>query len=697
MAEPTDINKNKSAVDTLMDTLRVELKELQKYKTADPEILGGKSGKPVPVPKKFTAEQTIAFMKMFPNAFPLADENAYFGIARALTTESPELFDVASFDAYEEKFGKTMEMQEKGASASKNITTAETPKAANVANDPKPKASKKINPETATVRQIAELYATEQKLDMTPKAYGNLAASFLPEGLADKPGSALSIFMPEDDGTTILSKTFKSLDLEDSNPKTSMQALRQVGNRIKQELPVDSNILAFLPDEKPDTPKNITVFGIKEPPKAVSEVAIKTDKATMQEFFRQVIEISKDPKQEAAAMAVLFNMQNGLRPNAAGMLQTNSYYADSRAIYIAAETKGAKGRKVNVPLNDIADSILQMRLQQGKTKDGYFFVKPNGKPVESGDMTKILKQVKIPDLIYDSGSKQFFDSLAPEGKKGEVPGKRGAPLLRNLHTKVAQRNGVAFERIAYLQGRSLKAAAQGSTGEVTTYAQDFPGDLDPRGPDVRNSNVVSSYFAEAAEEAGFNVSEELGVPTERVSRTTPGYEQYFETPVTKAPKVPAPVVEAAPEPTTLQELLDSDPEMKAEMEKSGFKFKSLIPPALLATATTVADTALKVTSAVAGPVLPVVGFQQTKKELEELGKSPEEAITQAALEELSTPMGVVGGITRPAVGAFVEAAKEPFQEETGMKLTDKNLERGILSKITGGQFKSSGGFIEKRE
>ena len=566
-----------------------------------------------------------------------------------------------------------------------------------MANDPKPKASKKINPETATVRQIAELYATEQKLDMTPKAYGNLAASFLPEGLADKPGSALSIFMPEDDGTTILSKTFKSLDLEASNPKTSMQALRQVGNRIKQELPVDSNILAFLPDEKPDTPKNITVFGIKEPPKAVSEVAIKTDKATMQEFFRQVMEIAKDPKQEAAAMAVLFNMQNGLRPNAAGMLQTNSYYADARAIYITAETKGAKGRKVNVPLNDIADSILQMRLQQGKTKDGYFFVKPNGKPVESGDMTKILKQVKIPDLIYDSGSKQFFDSLAPEGKKGEVPGKRGAPLLRNLHTKVAQRNGVAFERIAYLQGRSLKAAAQGSTGEVTTYAQDFPGDLDPRGPDVRNANVVSSYFAEAAEEAGFSVSEELGVPTERVSRTTPGYEQYFETTVTAAPKVPAPVAEVAPEPTTLQELLDSDPEMKAEMEKSGFKFKSLIPPAVLATAATVADTALKVTSAVAGPVLPVIGFQQTKKELEELGISPAEATTQAAAEEANLPMGLVGGITRPAVSAFVEAAKEPFQEETGMALTDKNLERGILSKITGGQFKSSGGFIEKRE
>ena len=131
MVEPTDINKNKSTVSSMVDALRVELKELQSFKTVDPDVLGGKAGKSIPVPKKFTAEQTVAFMKQFPNMFPLANENAYFGIARALTAESPDLFDVSSFDAYEEKFGKTMEMQEKGASASKNITTAKTPKAAN--------------------------------------------------------------------------------------------------------------------------------------------------------------------------------------------------------------------------------------------------------------------------------------------------------------------------------------------------------------------------------------------------------------------------------------------------------------------------------------------------------------------------------------------------------------------------------------
>jgi len=424
-----------------------------------------------------------------------------------------------------------------------------------------------LNPETATAREVAELYATEQKLKVGAKAYGNMVAKYLGD-VADQPGSAVSIFTPDETGETTLSKTFKNLDLEVDNPKQSMQALRQVGLRISRELPANSNQLAFLPEETPDTPKNVKIFGIKEPAKAVSEVSIKTDKATMQNFFRQVAEISKDPKQEAAAMAVLFNMQNGLRPNAVAQLKTNSYYPDTRAIYISAETTGAKGRRVNVPLNDIGDAILQARLQDGKVSDGYFFVNPNGKPVSSKDMTNILKQVKIPGLIFDSATNKTFDSLAPEGKSGEVPGKRGSALLRNLHTKVAQRSGISFERIAYLQGRSLKAAAEGSTGEVTGYAQEYPGDLDPKGPDARNANVVSTYFAEAASEAGYEVSDAVPPPSQRVGRATPGYESSFEAPVETA-KMPAPVT---PEPETGPMTLNDLPQStKDAMTKAGFK------------------------------------------------------------------------------------------------------------------------------
>jgi len=564
--------------------------------------------------------------------------------------------------------------------------------------------AKKLNPETATIREVAELYATEQKLDMSPKAYGNLAASYLPQGYADQPGSALGAFMTGDDGDTLLKGVFTSLDLDVTNPKTSMQALRMMGLRLKKDLPANSNLLPFLPDEAPDTPKNEGIFGIKEPPKSVSEVAILTDKATMQEMFRQIMVIAQDPKQEAAAMATLFNLQNGLRPNAAGMLRTDSYYPESRAIYIPAEAKGAKGRKVNVPLNDIADSILQMRLQSGAASESYFFVKPNGNPVKSNDITDILAQVKIPKLIYDSGLKEYFNSLAPDYEKGQrdtVPGKRGSPLIRNIHTKIAQRNGVPFERIAYLQGRSLKAAAEGSVGEVTTYAQDYPGDLEAKGPDVRNANVVSSYFAEAAEDAGFSIPESLGVPTQRVGRATPGYEKYFDSPaVSDAPvaspiKVTTDAAEGGISPELLEKLKKNPTQLRNYLdmlEAKGVDVSKYRNSALIATILSTLTTGAKA----AMSVIPPVSFEMNRRDLIASGMDPAQAAGQAFIEEASTPIGVLAPLSRAGAEAVVEASKEPFQEETGMKLTDKNLGRGIVSKITGGFSYSSGGFIEKR-
>lgn len=173
MAEPTDINKNKSTAGAMVDALRVELKELQSFDTVDPEVLGGKAGKPIPVPKKFTADQIVSFMKQFPKMFPLANENAYFGIARALTVESPDLFDIPSFEEYEKKYGDVMEMQEKGGLASKYIETA---KESTPANDPMP-ASK-----TTTGSSMAERLTTEKKKQLTLRQLFELEAESKPKG-----------------------------------------------------------------------------------------------------------------------------------------------------------------------------------------------------------------------------------------------------------------------------------------------------------------------------------------------------------------------------------------------------------------------------------------------------------------------------------------------------------------------------------
>tara|TARA_E500000331_G_scaffold134226_2_gene131246 strand:- start:774 stop:2798 length:2025 start_codon:yes stop_codon:yes gene_type:complete len=553
MAEPTDINKNKSTVSSMVDALRVELKELQSFKTVDPDVLGGKAGKSIPVPKKFTAEQTVAFMKQFPNMFPLANENAYFGIARALTAESPDLFDVASFDAYEEKFGKTMEMQEKGASASKNITTAKTPKAAN-------QSVADLNPKTATLREVAEAYAEKSKRG---KAFVTSSLQFF-KGIADEPGSALRLFEKDPEGVTLLSKTFKGTE-DTSTVKTAMQNLRQVGLTLKESVGPDTPEYKLLPDKAPNTDLNNRIFGRSEPAKAASEVAINPDKAKMSQLFAGVSKYLDNPNTKATAQAIIFNLNTGLRPNAAAGLQVTAYKPDSGAIYIEAETKGAKGRPVNIPLNPIADSILQDSLASGNKEN--FFVKPNGKVVTSSDMTDLLKDVKVKDIAFDAATGKYFDTLAPAG----FTGKKGSALLRNIHATVGQSIGVDQDRLAFLQGRSLKSAGKSSTGELTTYQQAFPGAVGE--VDRQNANMFASFWGDAAKEAGFDIKSKIPMPETRITTQTAGYEGYFDLPVREeVPQVTKPTV-ASPDPKNFDDL---SPDTKGFFERNGIDFDNLI-------------------------------------------------------------------------------------------------------------------------
>jgi len=529
---PTKITKNKSTAGAMVDALRVELKELQGFKTVDPDVLGGKAGEPIPVPKKFTAEQTVAFMKQFPNMFPLADENAYFGIARALTEESPDLFDVASFDAYEENFGKTMEMQEKSASASKNITTAKTPEAAN-----KPVAD--LDPKTATLREVAEAYA---KKSGRGKAFVTSSLQFF-KNIADEPGSALRLFEKDAEGNTLLSKTFKGTE-DTSTVKTAMQNLRQVGLTLKGTVGPDTPEYKLLPDKAPNTDLNNRIFGRSEPAKAASEVAINPDKAKMSELFAGVSKYLDNPNTKAIAQAIIFNLNTGLRPNAAAGLQVNAYKPDSGAIYIEAETKGAKGRAVNIPLNPIADSILQENLAAGNKEN--FFVKPNGKVVTSSDMTDLLKDIKIKDIAFDAATGRYFDSLAP----ADFSGKKGSALLRNIHATVGQSIGVDQDRLAYLQGR-------GAVGEV----------------DRQNANMFAQFWGDAAQEAGFDIKTKISMPETRITTQTAGYEGYFDLPVREEVPAPAKPTSASPEPKTFDDL---STDTKSFFERNNIDFDSFV-------------------------------------------------------------------------------------------------------------------------
>ena len=538
----------------------------------------------------------------------------------------------------------------------------------------------------STLREVLTYYANKN----------DRKKSFVTEGvklfkdIADEKGSALKLFTPDKNKKTLLNKVITSIDPDTVGLKQPMQNLRQVGLTLKGVIPETDPAYNFLPDKETNSEKNLKIFGIEEPEKAKSLVSIKVNPQTMNELFSKIEQFKLDPKTEAIADAMLFNLNTGLRPNVAGGLKVGGvYFPENGAIYITAETKGAKGRRVNVPLSPLADSILQKRIADGKVKDNQFFVKPNGKVVTSTDMTNLLKQIKIKDIIFDASTDKYYDSLAPEGE--DVPGKRGSSLFRNIHTKIGQKAGVPFERIAYLQGRSLVAAAQGSVGEVITYATDFPGDIDPKGFDAQKANQISSIFQPSVEKYGYDLS----ATTPRITPKTAGFENYFDAPA--VPELDATITNNG------NTLLDSKVEVSSMEDFTAEEIEELKNGGInLEPSTT--KKLLKGASAIAGAVvsktaksIPVVGGYFEYEEAKKQGDPEEIARTKGAMGMVSPimPSDIKAGeeLVGAAAEPLVEEAKESMQEQ------DVGFLGGLMTSFgypTAGSF-AAGGFITKRK
>jgi integrase len=538
----------------------------------------------------------------------------------------------------------------------------------------------------STLREVLTYYADKNKRKQ----------SFVTEGvklfkdIADEKGSALKLFTPDKNKKTLLNKVLSSIDPDSVGLKQPMQNLRQVGLALKGVIPETDPAYDFLPDKQTNSEKNLKIFGIEEPEKAKSLVSIKVNPQTMNELFSKIEEFKLDPKTEAIADAMLFNLNTGLRPNVAGGLKVGGvYFPENGAIYITAETKGAKGRRVNVPLSPLADSILQKRIADGKVKDNQFFVKPDGKVVTSTDMTNLLKQIKIKDIIFDASTDKYYDSLAPEGK--DVPGKRGSSLFRNIHTKIGQKAGVPFERIAYLQGRSLVAAAQGSVGEVITYATDFPGDIDPQGFDAQKANQISSIFQPSVEKYGYDLS----AMTPRITPKTAGFENYFDAPA--VPELDATITNNG------NTLLDSKVEVSSiedftaeeieELKNGGINLEPSTTKKILKSAATIAGTVVSKTA----KSIPIVSGVPEYFEAKEAG-DPEDiarakgmmgAVSPIMPSDIKAGEELVGAVAEP----LVEEAKESMQEQ------DVGFLGGLMTSFgypTAGSF-AAGGFITKRK
>jgi integrase len=415
-----------------------------------------------------------------------------------------------------------------------------------------------FDPQTVTLAELAKIYTEEQGL-RKPLTLGPLF-----KDLANTP--ALEIFREDDETLSTARQKFseasKNKTITPSTIKDALKTMRYLSNRLYKEYP--KNPPDFLvPENTPSAAQRF--FSVTEPPKAVSSLQVNPDPEVRREFMTKLIQYGADnPDKMPHVRAIIFGLNTGFRPNANIGVTPGEYIPNKGALYISGEKLGAKGRPISVPLNNIADSMLQQQLREFKDSiktTGRIFVDTNGKPLKTTDINAVLEQIKVPDLVYDSKSGEYFDSFKPAGGDSS---KFGMSLFRNYHTTTGRKLGVNDLVLAKLQGRSTKSYGRGSTGELSTYDSAFPGDVSEF--ERQQANIFTEAYSPDIDSAvsqaqtnnpdfRFDYGASTDQVTTRITARTEGYgSDYFTRPV-----------EAKTDTSTKQDrVADAEAKLKAE-------------------------------------------------------------------------------------------------------------------------------------
>lgn len=517
-----------------------------------------------------------------------------------------------------------------------------------------------INPQTITIGELARVYSEEQGLKK-PLALGTILSPY-----KDMP--ALEFF---DESNTEVSEARSALkkaqgEVSDNAIKGALKNLRYLSNRLYNAY--DRNPPEFLVSNDKNTPKAAQeFFGVKEPAKAVSTLNVNPDPEVRREFVQELMDYAAaNPDKKPHVRAILFGLNTGFRPNANIGVTPGQYIPSKGALYIRPEATGAKGRAISVPLNDIADSMLQQQLRENKDaveSTGRIFVDTNGKPLKTSDINSVLEQIKVPELIYDEKTGEYFDSFKPPGGDSS---KFGMSLFRNYHTTVSRKLGMNDLVLAKLQGRSTKSYGKGSTGELSTYDSAFPGDVSDYereqaniltqayGPDIDNAQKI---VRQTNPDFTFDWGGESDEVKTRVTELTEGYgSDYFKREVADQ----APKTKAGPRASETAAQVSDDDIVNRIMKGFG-KTMAILPGVGLGV-----SAALKTGEAEAAIA---EGAEPTQARAE--------AVKEFVKEEF-TPFGIVEPV--------VEAAAEPVAKEYEEQREEAGIEAGDVESQVRGMF-----------
>lgn len=490
-----------------------------------------------------------------------------------------------------------------------------------------------------------------------------------------------------------------------------------------------------------------------KPEKAPARSAkISFNPTKMGEFQMKLLDYAAaNPSEAHVVRAIFANMYLGFRPGEVTQMPVDALKkaekgSVSPGIFIPpALTK--MNAPINIPANPYVTGIIASQMQSnvaiGENVPDVMFIDDKGKPIPNGKITKVLQNIgEVDGILFDNETGKGINRLT------------SAYDLRRIFATAAFFKNYSLVEAGRAVGRPIKeqAGAQGIYASmapgiyspeqfkpvmgVGTYYWEQLGEamgLKPGDILAPDQDIVQAYI-DAKAQSQIPASALRSGPLADVLRFT-NYEPLIDankaiavlpSPFTAAGEIiegevtdvtgRGPVTDMSMDDVfnSLNEAIDEDnaqkalpaPEAEAPETDPDDPNKPKGAGKKVAGAAAAAAGILASGAAKAAPVVGVAMLPSRIQELQDrYGLTPAMAAALATTEEAVAPVGVatavgetaydLGNLAADEIG---EAAKESFEEETNMPLTDRNLTRAITSQISGGRFSfSSGGFIDKGE
>jgi len=505
--------------------------------------------------------------------------------------------------------------------------------------------------QTSTLRDVIKAYekaSGSKGWSSTVIGKGKVAEIFKP--YLDEPAiNFIDSF--SDDDTNPLIKAFDTTDKVGSR-RTIHSKFRAIEFTLQDQLKRQGSLVQLFPQGMP-----LASDRVINPDKPLPKSARYTfNPGKLGEFQVALENYAKANPQDIGVVNALFaQMHLGLRPgeiaNApASALRPPEKLSKSWGFYLDTDTPGVKmDNNLNIAIGPRTYHYMQQGLNAGGQN---LFVNPDGSPITTGDMTRVVKQIKVPGIMEDMENGVKLDAL------------QEAYDLRRMHATTAY---TLFpgqgDKVAASRGRAVGAVLKGA-GAEKDYIALAPGFYAEASTDVPFAMDAWLFQEARALELGADIPEgqRLSYDTDFISGNVifedenspvkignlnakyvePSKKIKIEAVTPKKP-VSSEEIDIGFE-TASEKGVMASPELQDTLKRNNLDLEKVI-----ASIKGVGKTTLK--------AVPLAGAGLAYQGYREAGASVPEAILGAALEE--TPLGL--GVMAEDVG-FVSPAGETEAE-----------------------------------